>query len=101
MPSSIACWREKTLITSTVSSQMHPGRCLPFMPPHDAQMRSPVYKSAMDSSPPRTVQNVCVVFPRMVGYLRQFADTAIPAESGSLLDDLDFGPFNGPILGRK
>jgi hypothetical protein len=37
----------------------------------------------------------------MVGYLRQFADTAFPAESGSLLNELDFGPFNGPILARK
>jgi hypothetical protein len=37
----------------------------------------------------------------MVGYLRQFADTAIPAESVSLLDELDFGPFDSPIVGRK
>src|ERR1035438_1903726 len=57
------------------------------MPPHDAQMRSPVCKSAMDCSPPRTVQNVVAVQPRMVGSRRQSADAAFPAESDSFLEN--------------
>ena len=50
--------RVYTLITSIESSPMHPGRCLPIMPPHDAQMRSPVRSNAMGSGTPRTIQNV-------------------------------------------
>src|SRR5664280_1189311 len=64
------------------------------MPPHDAQMRSPICKSAMDCSPPRTVQNVVAVQPRMVGSRRQSADAAFPAESDGILDELDGRPVD-------
>ena len=43
----------------------------------------------------------CVVDPRMVGSQGIRRMQLFRRESGSLIDELNVRPFNGPILGRK